>query len=105
MSISITSRAAYSDLNRNGKSESQKQMILGALEAVGAPLSGREIMKCTGLEINAISGRINDLKKSLHVIECARRKCSISNTLITPVTINNDCECSRSEDDICTGRC
>ena len=64
-------------------------------------------MKLTGLEINAISGRLNDLKKTLDVIECPRRYCTITNKLITPVTINIDCECSAygNGSDVCTGRC
>ena len=107
MTIATTSKLAYDDIKTSGKDISQKQKILGALEAVGEPLSGRELMKLTGLEINAVSGRLNSLKKANLVRACARRKCSITHTLITPVTINNDCECSAygNGSDVCTGRC
>ena len=90
MSIAKTRRKAYKEITKSGKTATQQEMILGALNAVGEPLSGREIMKCTGIEINAISGRINDLKKAGFLIECRKRKCSISKALITPVAISND---------------
>lgn len=105
MTTATTSKQAYNEIVKSGTSVTQQQMIIGALSAVGEPLSGRELMKVTGLEINAISGRLNDLKKLGLVIERAKRSCSISKRLITPVTINDDCECSYSDDDICTGRC
>ena len=107
MTIATTSKLAFDDIKNSGKDISQKQMILEALQSVGEPLSGRELMKLTGIEINAMSARINALKKADLVMPCARRKCSVTNTLITPVTISVDCECSSygNGSDICTGRC
>ena len=116
MTTATTSKLAYDDLKNSGKDISQKEKILGALEAVDAPLSGRELMQLTGLEINAISGRLNDLKKTSDVIECPRRYCSVTNKLITPVEINIDSEYFSSYFnvshlkwyliwDISTGRC
>ena len=51
MTTATTSKLAYDDLKSSGKDISQKEKILGALEAVDAPLSGRELMKLTGLQI------------------------------------------------------
>ena len=87
MTTATTSKQAYNEIVNNGTTTTQQQMIIGALSAVGSPLSGRELMQCTGLEINAISGRINDLKKLGLVIERAKRSCSISKRLVTPISL------------------
>jgi len=102
-----TSKLAFDDIKSSGKDITQKQMILEALESVGEPLSGRELMKLTGIEINAMSARINALKKADLVMPCPRRICSVTHKLITPVAIPVNCECSAygNGTDICTGRC
>ena len=48
-------------------------------------MSLREISAITGFEINAVSGRVNTLKKEGRVLEGTRRKCFVTNRLITPV--------------------
>ena len=48
-------------------------------------VSLREIKLHSNFDINAISARVNELKKEHMLIECKKRKCSISNRLITPV--------------------
>jgi len=85
MSISTTSIEAYNDINSDGTSATQKNIILDALDEVGKPLSAREIMEYTGLEINAVSGRVNDLKKEGLVVEGEKRRCTVSNKMVTPV--------------------
>ena len=86
MSISTTSIEAFNDINSDGRSASQKNMILDTLDEIGKPLSAREVSNITGIEINAVSGRINDLKKDGLLVEAEKRKCSISHRLVTPVT-------------------
>ena len=49
----------------------------------------KEISRKANLEINAVSGRVNDLKKEGLLSECSKRKCSITNRTVTPVTIGN----------------
>ena len=49
MTIATTSKLAFDDIKNSGKDISQKQMILEALQSVGEPLSGRELMKLTGV--------------------------------------------------------
>jgi len=66
--VRTTSIIAYNDLKSSGKQPTQKQIILNALR-----------------EINAVSGRVNDLKKSNQVVEARTRKCSITRKTITPV--------------------
>lgn len=45
----------------------------------------RELAKATGLEINAVSGRVNELKTLGYLEECPPRSCSVSGRTITPV--------------------
>ena len=48
-------------------------------------MSLQEICDKTNFQINAVSGRVNDLKKSNQVVEASTRKCSITHKTITPV--------------------
>lgn len=85
MTVRLTSKMAHLDLNRDGTGYTQKESIMHIL-ALSAPMSLREICKMTGYEINAVSGRVNDLKKEGRVVECSRRKCRITGRSIIPVT-------------------
>jgi predicted transcriptional regulator len=85
MNISTTSIEAYNDINSDGTSATQKNIILDTLDTIAKPLSAREVSNITGIEINAVSGRINDLKKDGLLVEAEKRKCSISHRLVTPV--------------------
>ena len=76
----------YQEIVKDGTVGKQAQKILNLLFKSN-PLSLREIKDKTEIEINAVSGRVNDLKKTGNVVECDKRKCSISGRLITPVTI------------------
>ena len=46
----------------------------------------QEICNKTGMSINSVSGRVNDLKKENRVVESKKRKCSVTRKLVTPVT-------------------
>ena len=59
--ITQTSKLAYKDIQQNGTSLNQKGIILKAVSINGSSL--KEISATTGIEINAVSGRVNDLKK------------------------------------------
>ena len=85
MSISTTSHLAYKEINSDGTAVSQKNKILNILDLIAEPMSAREIKEYTGLEINAVSGRINDLKKEGLVVEGEKRRCTVSNKMVTPV--------------------
>ena len=47
----------------------------------------KEISRFIGLEINAVSGRVNDLKKQGLITECPKRPCTITKRLVTPVKV------------------
>src|SRR3972149_8289697 len=48
----------------SGKATSQRNRILACLFESAVPLCRRQIMKLTGIEINAVCGRVNTLIKS-----------------------------------------
>ena len=67
--MKTTSIIAYNDLKSSGKQPTQKQIILDALRKNKKPMSLQEICDKTNFQINAVSGRVNDLKKSNQVVE------------------------------------
>ena len=83
--VRTTSIIAYNDLKSSGKQPTQKQIILNALRKNKKPMSLQEICDRTNFQINAVSGRVNDLKKSNQVDEARTRKCTITRKTITPV--------------------
>ena len=83
--VRTTSIIAYNDLKISGKQPTQKQIILNALRNNKTPMSLQEICDRTNFQINAVSGRVNDLKKSNQVVEANTRKCTITRKTITPV--------------------
>ena len=83
--VRTTSIIAYNDLKSSGKQPTQKQIILNALRKNKKPMSLQEICDKTNFQINAVSGRVNDLKKSNQVVEASTRKCTITRKTITPV--------------------
>tara|TARA_Y100000593_G_C4174552_1_gene268787 strand:+ start:451 stop:747 length:297 start_codon:yes stop_codon:yes gene_type:complete len=87
--VTITSKIAYSQLNKDGVAKSQKARILDVVNEKdnGKGLSLREIKKETNIDINAVSGRVNDLKKMNFLETAEKRKCTISGKLINPVMV------------------
>ena len=83
--VRTTSIIAYNDLKSSGKQPTQKQIILNTLRENKKPMSLQEICDRTNFQINAVSGRVNDLKKSNQVVEAKTRKCTITRKTITPV--------------------
>ena len=80
-----TSIIAYNDLKNSGKQPTQKQIILNALKKNVRPMSLQEICDITNMQINSVSGRVNDLKRANQVVEAPTRKCTITRKTITPV--------------------
>ena len=84
--VRTTSIISYDELKGNGKQPKQKDIIFGVLKKNVSPMSLQEICNKTGMAINAVSGRVNDLKKENRVVEAPKRRCSITLKTITPVT-------------------
>ena len=83
--VRTTSIIAYNDLKSSGKQPTQKQIILNTFRDNKEDMSLQEICDRTNFQINAVSGRVNDLKKANQVVEAPTRKCSITRKTITPV--------------------
>tara|TARA_Y100001963_G_scaffold36571_4_gene51052 strand:- start:2154 stop:2456 length:303 start_codon:yes stop_codon:yes gene_type:complete len=88
-----TSRLAYREINEDGTLRSQKDIIFSAINMIPENdrdfgISLKEIARHTGLEINTVAGRVNELKKEEFIKECSKRRCRITGRLITPVTVS-----------------
>lgn len=94
--VSITSRKTYKEIAAEGLVGRQALEILEAIIDMGQAMSLREIERTTGIPINAVSGRVNDLKVAGYLCEVDKRKCRISGRLITPVLTTGFVESVRS---------
>ncbi len=97
--IKETSKQAYKELNEDGTSTSQKNKIWRTLVFNKTPMSLREIASHTGYDINAVSGRVNDLKKKGKIWESVKRVCSITRKMITPVTALKEYKAADKQED------
>lgn len=77
---------AYRELSDSGQLGNQALTIIKAMRA-GRDYSLQELSRITGIAINAVSGRCNDLKKIGFLAEAACRKCSITGRTIHPVCL------------------
>lgn len=89
-----TSLEAYSHLKESGALGYQCELIMEAirLKAKYFPTGNtghslRELCSATKIEINAVSGRCNELKKLGLIEEAPKRKCSISGRTINPLRL------------------
>lgn len=89
MSVRVTSMEAYREIKRTGKKRTQEQLVMDQI-VVGylrrRDYTLQELEKKLGIGINAVSGRVNGLKKQGLVIERPRRRCSVTQRKVTPVT-------------------
>ena len=88
MPVRITSRESYDKIKESGAKYTQEQKILACVIGSPDPMSLREIAHITGFDINAVSGRVNSLKKKRLLFEAEKRKCSLTNRRIIPVIDN-----------------
>ena len=91
--IRTTSKMAYKEISENGTLRSQKDIIFSAINMIPGNdkdfgITLKELARQTGFEINAVAGRVNELKKEEFIKECKKRKCRITGRLVTPVTIS-----------------
>jgi predicted transcriptional regulator len=84
MSVRDTSRECYQSIAVNGLIGQQAQSILDAMDR-DVDYSLQEISAKTGIPINAVSGRCNELKKAYYIEEADKRRCSITKRTINPL--------------------
>ena len=85
-----TSKIAFKEIIENNTKTSQADKIMDFVDSIivgskNTDVSLREIQKVSNIDINAISGRVNELKKNGKLVECEKRKCKITGRLIIPV--------------------
>ena len=88
--VRTTSKIAFKEITENNTRTSQADKIIEFVDKIitdnaSSDVSLREIQRVSNLDINAISGRVNELKKDGRLVECDKRKCKITGRLITPV--------------------
>lgn len=84
MSVRDTSIETYNDIKSKGLVGQQAQSILNAMDK-NKDYSLQEISIQTGIPINAVSARCNELKKASYIEETEKRKCSITKRTINPL--------------------
>ena len=87
--VEATSKFAYKQIIEAGIAKTQKHKIFWIVEEHfnihNEGLSLREIALMTNYDINAVSGRVNDLKKEGVLETDKKRYCTITKRLISPV--------------------
>jgi biotin operon repressor len=87
MYVRDTSLSAYRELKDTGELGKQEQRIYQIILKSGEAMSLQEIASTTGIGINAVSGRVNGLKKNGFLIESQKRTCKITGRTVRPVRI------------------
>jgi len=77
MTVAETSIQAYADLKDSGSLSRQQTLILAAV-IPGARYTRSELADITGLPINAVCGRINELVKAGRLEDGSPRQCRIT---------------------------
>ena len=90
--VAPTSLRAYREIEVEGKLGAQEAQILKALHGCwfpGRDFSLQEIVRLTGIPINAVSGRVNGLKikEPRYLVETTKRVCSVTGRTVMPVTL------------------
>ena len=84
---------AYKQINKDGTLRSQRDIIFSIINDMTENdkdfgITLKELSRHTGFEINAVAGRVNELKKDNYIEECSKRRCRITGRLVTPVTVS-----------------
>ena len=84
--VADTSIATFHNIVQDGTVVSQQDRIVRALQR-GRNYSLQEICAITSLTINAVSGRVNELKRKGELVQVATRACSVTGRTIHPVAL------------------
>lgn len=90
--VAETSLRAYREIEADGTLGAQSKTIMLAIHSAwspGADFTLQELCVLTGLKINAVSGRVNELKTRhpKYLVECKQRLCTITGRTVTPVSL------------------
>lgn len=92
--VALTSRIAYLQIHAEGVTSNQKEIIYQAVvnycEIYEDGISNRELSKRTGIELNSVCGRVNELKDDNLLKTIDKRHCKISKRLVSPVVLKTE---------------
>ena len=87
--VASTSKEAYIEINESGVGDTQREKILYVVNSYfrihNEGMTNREISDMTNYEINAVSGRVNDLKKDGMLEVDVKRKCAVTGKKVNTV--------------------
>lgn len=83
--VKDTSLEAYIGINEDGVAITQRGQIYNTL--VMGRMTRRELSQLTGIEINAVCGRVNELLKMGLIHEFESRPCSVSGHSAHPIGV------------------
>jgi hypothetical protein len=84
--VAETSREAYHAIQRDGTLTRQQAQVMQQVQP-GRDYSLQELVKLTGLPVNVISGRCNELRTAKRLEHGPERKCSVTGRTIHPVRL------------------
>ena len=87
MTVTKTSKQAYDELVSSGKAATQRGIILNAMLRQYRGLTRRELSTVSGLEINAVCGRVNELVKNGALKEDREVRCPTTGKTVSLVEL------------------
>lgn len=84
--VSDTSIATYHDIKADGTVNKRQSQVLAVMKE-GRDYSLQELVMLSGLPINVVSGRVNELKNADHLENGETRRCSITRRTVHPVRL------------------
>lgn len=90
MTVASTSISAFHDIEREGKTATQRAEIALCLRDAGRPMTRREISVKTGIEPGAVGGRVNSLVKCGYLSEVETVTCPITGRTVKAVTLTEN---------------
>jgi hypothetical protein len=84
--VASTSIDCYRAIHGEGKLSRQQSQIMGVIYA-GQDYSLQELVKLTGMPINAVSGRCNELRTARRLEHGRTRPCSVTGRMVHPVKL------------------
>jgi hypothetical protein len=83
--VADTSIRAYRNIKKDGTLSKRQKEILAKMAPYPADYSLQELVKLTGLPVNIVSGRVNELREDLCVVERGpARACKVTGKTIRP---------------------
>jgi len=86
MTVATTSIQAYREIQRGGVLGERQAQVMAAIKP-GRDYSLTELVKLTGLPVNVISGRCNELRAMGRLELAPVRRCSVTGRTIHPVRL------------------